>query len=114
MELLAEAWRQADQWLVGRFVIMPDHIHLFCTPARLDSCALGNWVRFWKTYVSNRWPRFEQPPIWQKSHWDRQLRSGESYDEKWEYVRNNPVRHELAQRTEDWPYQGEMNVLLWR
>jgi hypothetical protein len=28
-------------------------------------------------------------------------------------VVNNPVRHGYVAHGEDWPYQGELNVLLW-
>ena len=45
--------------------------------------------------------------------WDRELRRAESYEEKWQYVKNNPVRHGYISRVEDWPYQGELNVLEW-
>jgi len=31
-ELLRASWREARLWLVGRYVIMPDHLHLFCAP----------------------------------------------------------------------------------
>ena len=27
------AWTQADAWAIGRFVVMPEHIHIFCAPA---------------------------------------------------------------------------------
>ena len=30
--LLREAWSTADAWLIGRYVIMPDHLHLFAAP----------------------------------------------------------------------------------
>src|SRR5947199_6954208 len=30
--LIVEAWGAATFWCVGRYVIMPDHIHLFCGP----------------------------------------------------------------------------------
>lgn len=45
--------------------------------------------------------------------WDTQLRAGESYDAKWEYVRQNGVRHGLATAANEWPYQGELNILQW-
>jgi hypothetical protein len=38
---------------------------------------------------------------------DHVLRRQESYDEKWEYVKLNPVRGGLVQNSEDWPWQGE-------
>ena len=113
VEVILDAWRAADHWLVGRYVILPDHIHLFCSPGRLGALAVKRWIAFWKSRASNHWPHREQHPIWQIDGWDTQLRRGESYSAKWEYVRNNPVRHGLVARAEDWPYQGEMNVLQW-
>jgi putative transposase len=46
-------------------------------------------------------------------HWDTRLRRSESYTEKWNYIRENPLRKGLAARPEDWPYQGMFNVLPW-
>ena len=111
--LLREAWREADGGLVGRYVVMPDHIHLFCAPSALDCVSLAKWVQFWKSWMSRRWPRPAEQPVWQKSFWDTQLRRGESYSEKWEYVRQNPVRAGLVTNPDDWPYTGEVNVLPW-
>src|SRR5437763_7242537 len=31
-EVLVDAWQFANKWLVGRFVIMPDHLHFFYAP----------------------------------------------------------------------------------
>ncbi len=112
--LLLSAWSDARAWLVGRYVIMPDHVHLFCAPGSMDATTLARWVRYWKTLVSRRCPRPQEQPIWQKSCWDTQLRRGEAYAEKWEYVRHNPVRAGLCEDPEAWPYQGEINVLAWR
>lgn len=51
------------------------------------------------------------PPIWQADTFDHILRSADSYAEKWEYVRQNPVRKGLVARFGEWPWQGEINVL---
>src|SRR5207237_5736551 len=29
-ELLQASWRKARLWSVGRYIVMPDHVHLFC------------------------------------------------------------------------------------
>ena len=113
MQLILDAWRQATFWNVGRYVIMPDHLHLFCAPASISMHPLKAWLGFWKNQITRRWPRRDEVPIWQRDFWDRQLRREESYAEKWDYVVNNPVRHGLVKRVEDWPYQGELNVLEW-
>jgi REP element-mobilizing transposase RayT len=99
-------------WLVGRFVIMPDHIHLFCAPSALDGPSLDRWMRFWKSLATSSMGA-KAGTVWQRHHWDRQLRSGESYDDKWEYVRSNPVRHGYVVNADDWPFQGELNELRW-
>src|SRR4051794_34497053 len=38
----------AQAWLVGRYVVMPDHLHLFATPGTPE-LPLENWIRFWKS-----------------------------------------------------------------
>ncbi|MBK7978132.1 MAG: transposase [Deltaproteobacteria bacterium] len=110
--LLREGWSLARTWRVGRYVIMPDHIHLFCAPAD-PNVSLSHWVRFWKSHVSRRWPDPSEQPIWQPSCWDTQLRRRESYDAKWEYARMNPVRRGLVADPERWPYAGAIDVLAW-
>jgi len=111
--VLVEVWRTAETWRVGRYVLMPDHLHLFCAPASSEFTALTKWIQFWKSRASQRWPRRGEHPVWQKSFWDTQLRCGESYEAKWEYVRRNPVRKNLVSRVEDWPFAGEMCRLEW-
>jgi hypothetical protein len=49
-----------------------------------------------------------QKPHWQEGFFDHLLRSSESYGEKWEYVRMNPVRAGLCRQPEDWVFQGEI------
>jgi len=111
--LIADSWRAANFWRVGRYVIMPDHIHLFCAPNTFPAQPLKKWIGFWRNRVTRAWPCRSQVPIWQREYWDRQLRRSESYAEKWQYVRNNPIRHGYVRRAEDWPYQGELNSLEW-
>jgi len=60
-----------------------------------------------------RWPHPEEQPIWQRDCWDTQMRRGQSYSEKWEYVRRNPVRAGLCTSADEWAFQGEMNFLTW-
>jgi putative transposase len=61
---------------VGRYVIMPDHLHFF---VRSDqNVALSRWVKGLK---------------------------------QWGYVRQNPVRAGLVKLAEDWPYQGEIEIV---
>lgn len=112
-ELLVSAWVESDHFVVGRYVVMPDHVHLFCAPARYDHLSLQRWVAYWKSIVSKKWPHSEDMPIWQNYLWDTQLRRGDSYSAKWAYVHENPVRAGFVANSEDWLWQGELNLLRW-
>lgn len=46
---------------------------------------------------------------WQTGHWDTRMKTYEQFQSKWDYVRDNPVRHKLVVRSDDWPYQGILN-----
>jgi len=43
---------------------------------------------------------------------DHLLRGHESAQEKWHYLRLNPVRAGLVKRAEDWPYQIGLGEVL--
>ena len=109
-QALREVWTSATVWMVGWYVLMPDHLHVFCAPNDLNF-ELNTWVTYWKRQFS----RLHLPGTgaWQRDGWDTRLRRSESYAQKWEYVRQNPVRKGLCATPEEWPYQGELNVLAW-
>ncbi len=113
VEALRQAWSKAHIWRVGRWVVMPDHVHLFCAPGTWPPEPLERWIRYWKSEVSRNWPRPEEQPIWQRDFWDTQLRPGDDYRAKWHYVRDNPVRAGLCANADAWPFQGEETPLLW-
>ena len=69
-------------------------------------------MTYWKGLVIRQLGESSES-LWQRDHWDRQLRRGESYDEKWEYIRSNPVRRRFVKRPENWPHQGGLNELRW-
>jgi len=91
---------------LGRYVIMPDHLHLFVRGDQ--NFVLGNWVKGLKRAILKTLPSQSQTSFWQPGFFDHLLRSDESYAQKWEYVRQNPVRAGLVRSGEDWRYQGEI------
>ena len=101
------ATRNADKGVgIGRYVLMPDHLHLFVRLA--PELRLGETVRLLKRALSPGLNKHGIPsPHWQAGFFDHVLRSDESYAAKWGYVRENPVRALLVKSGADWPYQGE-------
>ncbi len=110
--LLRGLWqRSADRngWFVGDYVVMPDHVHLFArAETRADS--LSAWMKMWKSVSSRQLNAavVSTSRVWQEEYFDRYLRSAESYEEKWCYVRNNPVRAGLVIHADLWPYCGRI------
>ena len=97
-------------WL-GAYVLMPDHFHAF---VGLDDrkITLSIWTKSLKNALSKTLRASGiRAPHWQKGFFDHILRSAESYEEKWHYVRENPVRANLVSKWEDWPYRGEPHLL---
>jgi REP element-mobilizing transposase RayT len=98
--------RQAEHKGVamGRYVIMPDHIHCFIRI--VPDKRIGTTIRLLKRSLSTAIEG--NPPHWQPGFFDHVLRHGESYAEKWEYVRQNPVRAGLVKEPNEWLYQGQI------
>ena len=98
---------------VGAYVIMPNHIHLFV--ALKPDTKLSVWMKSLKNSLS-RTLRSQKvsSPHWQKGFFDHVLRSAESYSQKWEYVRDNPVRAGLVRQWEEWPLAGEVWPIEYR
>lgn len=94
---------------VGRYVIMPDHVHLFVVFPTHGGITLAIWVQSLRNVIGKKLLQLGiQKPHWQEGFFDHLLRSQESYSEKWEYVRMNPVRAKLCDVPGAWPYQGEI------
>ncbi|MFA7160426.1 MAG: transposase [Kiritimatiellia bacterium] len=95
------------QCAVGKYVIMPDHIHLFVRIS--GEVPLSQFVRLLKQRLTfHLKPKAGQASFWQPGFFDHLLRSSESYSQKWIYVCQNPVRAKLVTCQGNWPYQGEI------
>ena len=92
---------------------MPDHVHFFCS-AELGAKALPTFMQRWKEWTSKRMMRElkQSGTVWQGQFFDHVLRSRESYSQKWDDVKENPVRAGLVERSDDWPWQGEVELLM--
>jgi len=110
-EALVRAWSAADRYAVGYYMIMPDHIHLFCSPA--SDAKFELWLGYWKRLAASAIPNAPPSGMWIKCAWDTQIRSAEHYERKLFYVQQNPVRAGLSSDAESWPFQGRLHSLGW-
>lgn len=108
--LLSHLWRHSrDQsgWSVGRYLILPDQVHLFVSPVCRPQM-LELWVAAWKSVSARHLAGPGRPAfaLWQRDYADRFLDSAETYAEKSAEVTAGVVRAGLAASPEAWPYQG--------
>ncbi|MDD2763602.1 MAG: transposase [Opitutaceae bacterium] len=88
---------QSQRWYVRVLLLMPDHLHaLVSFPHDED---MRQVVANFKELTAKR-----AGVSWQRDFFDHRLRAEESLQEKWEYIRMNPVRKGLIDRPEQWPY----------
>ena len=105
---LHTVWKDAAGWLVGNYMLMPDHLHCICVPGPGDF-AMERWIAYWKHAF---WKKTGHPEWkWQSRGWHHRLRSDESWEAKWNYIHHNPVRAGLACDPAEWPFQGRVHDL---
>ena len=118
---LHDIWKRiATAWLVSDYLLMPDHLHLFCAPHNAKF-TIERWMGFWKDHLAKSLksqggaatPSYHIVGTFQAGGFHHRLHDGESYSEKWRYVRENPVRARLVMRPEDWPYFGRVHEIRW-
>jgi putative transposase len=113
--IAVSVWQKSEElygWAVGRYVIMPDHVHFFASNRR-ETHSLSHFIGKWKEWTaktSSKQLEFSTP-LWQPEFFDHILRSSESYEQKWDYVRGNPVRAGLVAAVGDWKFQGTLTEL---
>jgi putative transposase len=111
METLHAIWSDdATAWHMGDYLIMPDHLHGFCAPSS-TIVELERWIAYWK-YRFTRIAR-RQGGDWQRGAFHHRLRSRDEFREKWLYMMENPMRKDLVERWQDWPWRGKVHDITW-
>jgi putative transposase len=108
--VLRQIWKdEATAWLVSDYVLMPDHLHLFCAPCDLKF-TIEKWMAFWKDRFAKA---HRESGRFQTGGFHHRLRDDENYAEKWQYARENPVRRGLVSKADDWPFWGRVHEIHW-
>jgi putative DNA methylase len=88
------------------WVVMPNHAHMLCTPCAEYSLAgimhsVKSFTASEANKILNRSGRF-----WQKEYFDRYIRNARQFSKTVAYIENNPVKANLCERPEDWPFSS--------
>ncbi|MCD6048623.1 MAG: hypothetical protein K0Q55_26 [Verrucomicrobia bacterium] len=96
--LAAAAFKHEElSWHCRLLLLMPDHLHAII--AFPDHSSLKTAILNWKKYLSQT-----QGIKWQRDFFDHRLRNQQEELEKTNYILMNPVRKNLCDRMEYWPW----------
>ena len=103
---LRDLWSDNSRWIVGPYVLMPEHAHLIVVEAAHNQAPLNRWIGWWKQQASVRVGGGVL--VWQRDFWDTTIHTQAMLAEKIAYIKNNPIRRRLAQSETEWLFQGEL------
>ena len=95
---------RSSAYLLHEFVVMPDHIHVLLSP----KTSLEKAVQFIKGGFSYRAKKelSSNMEVWQKGFTDHRIRDASDYNLHQIYMHENPVRKNLCDKAEDYPYSS--------
>ena len=105
---LRRAWLDRRYWMVCGYVIMPDHLHLIVAQGASGGVSLRQWIGWWKR--ESLIEIVDRIIVWQKGCWETRIRNEGMFAQKWEYIRDNPVRRGLVKHASDWPFTGTFDT----
>lgn len=99
-------YRDAGEFRVHEYVVMPDHIHLLISVD--DPATLSRAVQLIKGGFSHalREAGIALRTVWQPRYYDRRVRDQGEYAEFAKYIPENPVRRKLVNDAAEYPYSS--------
>lgn len=113
--VVMDNWKHwhGKRYLLHAAVVMSDHVHVIITPRRKED---GIWFSLEEILHTNKGFTAHEinksmnrsGHVWQDERFDRIMRNEEEFIEKWNYMRDNPVKAGLVEKAEDylWLYQN--------
>ena len=99
-------YRDAGEFSLHEFVVMPNHIHLLLSVD--DGHAIGRAVQMVKGGFSHAMglAGLKLKAVWQPSYYEHRVRDAAEYARMRNYIHQNPVRRHLAERATEYPYSS--------
>src|SRR5436309_7676150 len=93
------------KYRLSAWVVMPNHIHLLCTPL---GHSLAQIMHSLKSFTSSEANKMlgRSGRFWQKEYFDRFIRNARHFAKVVKYIENNPVNARMCERQEDWTFSS--------
>ncbi len=102
---------------IDAWVLLPDHFHcLWTLPNKDDDVAL-RWRIIKSSFTRKVKPLFhkeewmsssrikrKESTIWQRRFWEHRIEGQEDYNNHFDYIHYNPVKHRLVKNVKDWEF----------
>lgn len=103
---LIKECKERYNFRVYAWCLMPDHLHLLVQPLD-DGTTVSRFVQGFKSMTTRLyWKLGGAGKLWQRGFYDHILRDDEDPTTVGEYILNNPLRKELVESAEKYPYSG--------
>lgn len=99
-------YRDAGEYALHEFVIMPDHLHMMLTPE--SHCTLERAMQLIKggSSYAMHLKRGHKMQIWQSGFHEWTVRNAEDYWARQQYIWQNPVSGGLVESAEQWAFSS--------
>jgi len=128
IEHLRNAFRYSKKnydYKIDAIVILPDHMHMIITPkiakeypkiitnikrsfvyTTVGRGILSPTIKDSKLNLSSSKYNRKHAGVWQERYYEHTIRDEKDWLEKMEYIKNNPIKHQLVENIQEWKYSS--------
>lgn len=118
IDILRESFRESKQYYsytINAIVILPEHIHMIITPKNAKEYPkiikaikynFSKKIEIEDEEQSLNRHRKKMKAVWQQRYYEHTIRDQKDYLRCLEYMKNNPVKHQLVKDAKDWKYSS--------
>lgn len=103
-EAVLETVRNRYGFVVGGYVLMPEHVHLLVGEPHRSSLSIA--LQVLKQQTSRKLKARGKAHFWQRRYYDFNVWSEEKRIEKLRYMHRNPVKRGLVEKPEEWQWSS--------
>ncbi len=118
--IVMDNWKfwHGKRYLLHAIVVMNDHVHALITPKKKEDgsrFSLEEIIHTNKSFTTHQINKSmnRSGQFWQDERFERIIRDEEEFQEKMNYMRNNPVSSELVKSARDYPWWYRNRQTRW-